>query len=52
VLAVVGLASFRVKEKSSAPLLRLAYIHLLASLRKYRSLFARVTAVLRAVNEI
>jgi len=33
VLAAVWLASFGMKEKPSAPLLRLAYIHLLASLR-------------------
>jgi hypothetical protein len=33
VLAGVWLASFGMKEKPSAPLLRLAYIHLLASLR-------------------
>jgi hypothetical protein len=52
VLAGVGLASFGMKEKPSAPLLRLAYIHLLASLSTYRSLNDRVTAVLRVVNEI
>jgi len=33
VLAGVRLASFGMKKKPSAPLLRLAYIHLLASLR-------------------
>jgi hypothetical protein len=52
VLAGVWLASFGMKKKPSAPLLRLAYIHLLASLSTYRSLHDRVTAVLRAVNEI
>jgi hypothetical protein len=40
------------KEESSAPLLRLAYIHLLASLSTKWLLLDRVAAVLRAVNEI
>jgi hypothetical protein len=52
VLAGVRLATFGIKKKPSAPLLRLAYIHLLASFTPYRSLFDRVTAVPRAVNEI
>jgi hypothetical protein len=34
VLAGVGFAGFGMKKKSSAPLLRLAYIHLLPSLNR------------------
>jgi hypothetical protein len=52
VLAGVWLASFGMKKKPSAPLLRLAYIHLLASRRIYRPLFERVTASFRPVNGI
>jgi hypothetical protein len=52
VFAGIGLAGVGMKEKPSSPLLRLAYIHLLASLSTKRLLPDRVTAVLRAVNEI